>query len=124
MIKIEYVFENNGKVKELEERLTPEIFEKKYKFDIKEFIDEDGKFINAERMFFKFSESCEVVKTFLSYSKQLGGVIFRIYYDEEINRVHIIMEYRDYYDEKIELKLYDDFIVEISSPNIYFTIED
>lgn len=124
MIKIEYVFENNGKVKELIERMTPEIFEKKYKFNIKEFIDEDGKFINAERIFFKFSENCEVVKTFLSYSKQLGGVIFHIYYDEEINRVHIIMEYRDYHGKPIELELDDDFIVEIYSPNIYFTIEE
>ena len=124
MIKIDYVFESNGKVKELEERLTPEIFEKKYKFDIKEFIDEDGKFINVERMFFKFSETCDVVKTFISYSKKYGGSIFYIYYDEEINRVHIIMEYRDYHGKLIELELDDDFIVEINSPHIYFTIEE
>lgn len=124
MLKINYIFESNGKVKELMEKLTPEIFEKKYGFDIKEFIDENGLFINTERMFFKFSETCDVVKVFMSHSKQFGGVIFHIYYDEEINRVHIIMEYRDYYGKSIELKLYDDFIVEISSPHIYFTIEE
>ena len=101
MIKIEYVFESNGKVKELIEKLTPEIFEKKYGFNIKEFIDENGLFINTERMFFKFSETCDVVKTFMSHSKQFGGVIFHIYYDEEINRIHIIMEYRDYYGKII-----------------------
>ena len=43
MVKIEYVFESNGKVKELIEKLTPEIFEKKYGFNIKEFIDENLK---------------------------------------------------------------------------------
>ena len=34
------------------------------------------------------------------------------------------MEYRDYHGKPIELELDEDFIVEIYSPNIYFTIEE
>ena len=126
-IKVTFKFSEYGKEHYLEETMDFDIFEKKYKINLYEFIDEDYKFEKCEEFFFRFAQVCNIIKEFVSHSKVAGGTIFHIDYDEVDNKFHVLMEYNDVFcrdkTRGLKIAIYNDFIVNADPIEVYFNIE-